>query len=305
MLCILLIFCICLQGVDGQNNLSRNSLEQEDNMNCPPWFHYNSTSEKCECFHHPDVKVDVICTESEALLNFGSCMTYDNTTRVTSLGQCVSFLVKDRNVSMLRNYIQLPKNLSELNEYMCAPMNRKGRVCSECIDRFGPSVFTYGFQCANCTGAWYGIPVYLSLEFAPITIFYFVILAFQISVTKAPMTGFILYSQLVALFLESFATFRASIVYEQGATMYILFQLVTMFYGVWNLDFVRYILPPFCISPHFKQLHIISLFYISAFYPLILIGLTWACIEIHSRNFKPFVWLWNKARVIYCKEKGI
>ena len=76
MLCILLIFCICLQGVDGQNNLSRNSLEQEDDMNCPPWFHYNSTSEKCECFHHPDVKGDVICTESEALLNFGSCMTY-------------------------------------------------------------------------------------------------------------------------------------------------------------------------------------------------------------------------------------
>lgn len=202
MLCILLIFCICLQGVDGQNNLSRNSLEQEDDMNCPPWFHYNSTSEKCKCFHHPDVKVDVICTESEALLNFGSCMTYDNTTRITSLGQCVSFLVEDRNVSMLRNYIQLPKNLSELNEYMCAPMNRKGRVCSECIDGFGPSVFTYGFQCANYTGAWHGIPVYLLLEFAPITIFYFIILAFQISVTKAPMTGFILYSQLYSSFIS-------------------------------------------------------------------------------------------------------
>lgn len=164
----MLIFYICLQGVDGQNNLSRNSLEQEDDVNCPPWF----TSEKCECFHHPDVKVDVICTESEALLNFGSCMTYDNTTRITSLGQCVSFLVKNRNISMLRNYIQLPKNLSELNEYMCTPMNCKGRVCSECIDGFGPSVFTYGFQCANCTGAWYGIPVYLLLEFAPITVYF-------------------------------------------------------------------------------------------------------------------------------------
>lgn len=221
-----------LLGVGGQSNLSRNSWEQEDNTNCPPWFYYNSISEKCECFHHPDVKVDVICTESEALLSFGSCMTYDDTTRTTSLGQCVSFLVHNRNVSTLRNYIQLPRNLSRLNEYMCAPMNRKGLVCSECIDGFGPAVFTYGFQCANCTGAWYGIPVYLLLEFVPITVFYFLILAFQISVIKAPMTSFILFSQLATLFLELFATFRASIEYEQGTVMYILFKLVTVFYGI-------------------------------------------------------------------------
>jgi hypothetical protein len=249
------------------------------------------------------VKVDVICTESAALLNFGACMTYDNATKTTSLGQCVSFLVKNRSVSTLRNYIQLPENLSELNEYMCTPMNREGLVCSECVDGFGPSVFTYGFQCANCTGAWYGIPIYLLLEFAPITVFYFLILTFQLSATKAPMTSFILYSQLVTLFLESFATFRSSIEYEQGAAMYILFQLVTVFYGVWNLDFARHILPPFCISPHLKQLHIISLFYVSAFYPLFMIGLTWACIEIHSRNFQPFVWLWSKVKKFSTKNR--
>ena len=250
MFCILLTISLALlelQRVGGQSNLSRNSWEQEYYTACPPWFYFNSTSDKCECFHHPDVKVDVICTESAALLNFGSCMTYDNTTKTTSLGQCVSFLVHNRNVSTMRNYIELPKDLSELNKYMCAPMNRKGLVCSECIDGYGPSVFTYGFQCANCTGAWYGIPIYLLLEFAPITVFYFLILAF------------ILYSQLVTLFLQSFATFQESIEYEQGVVMYILFQLVTVFYGVWNLDFVRYILPPFCISPHLKRLHITSI----------------------------------------------
>ena len=292
------IVLVGLQVVDGQNNLSSTFLEQEDITSCPPWFHYNSTSERCECFHHPDVKVDVICTDTEALLNFGSCMTHDDVEGTTSLGQCVSFLVHNRNVSTLRNYIRLPKNLSELNDYMCTPMNRKGLVCSECIDGFGPSVFTYGFQCANCTGAWYGIPIYLLLEFAPITVFYLLILAFQISVTKAPMTSFILCSQLMTLFLELFATFQASIEYEQGAVMYFLFKLVTVFYGILNLDFARYILPPFCISPHLKQLHIISLFYISAFYPIIMIGLTWAFIQLHSRSIRPVVWLWNKVKPI-------
>ena len=38
-------------------------------------------------------------------------------------------------------FISLPENVSELNDYMCGPMNRKGLVCSECIDGFGPCHF--------------------------------------------------------------------------------------------------------------------------------------------------------------------
>ena len=83
--------------------------------------------------------------------------------------------------------LQLPQNLSQLNDRMCSPMNRKGLVCSECADGFGPSVTSFGYRCANCTDAWYGVPLFLFLEFVPITIFYIICLAIQISVTSAPM----------------------------------------------------------------------------------------------------------------------
>ena len=79
-------------------------------------------------------------------------------------------------------YIELPvKNISELNTHMCEPMNRKGRLCSECIKDFGPSVISFGLVCSNCTGAWYGIPLYLFLEFVPITVFYLIILLFRVN----------------------------------------------------------------------------------------------------------------------------
>ena len=295
------IFCLAISfhKVELREALSKdiqNSLEIKDSKSCPPWFYFDLTTKKCECFHHPDVEIRVICRDTEALINFGYCMTYNENDGITSLGQCASFLVHDRNVSE-RSYLQLPKNVSELNDYMCAPMNRKGLVCSECIDGFGLSVISYGFQCTNCTNSWYEIPVYLLLEFVPITAFYLFILAFQISVTTAPMTSFVFYSQLSSLLFETITKLRSLIDYEQGGTMHLLFKLVTAFYGVWNLNFVRFLIPPFCISPHLKQLHIVSLLYISAFYPIIMIAITWTCIEFYSRNIKPFVWLWDKVKI--------
>lgn len=73
-----------------------------------------------------------------------------------------------------------------------------------------------------------------------------------------------------------------------------------MVYGIWILldtycrHFVSHLILSNCTLP---------LFYISAFYPLFMIGLTWVCIEMHSRNFQPFVWVWNKVKAIFIKKR--
>ena len=53
------------------------------------------------------------------------------------------------------------------------------------------------------------------------------------------------------------------------------------------------LLPPFCASNKLKPIHIFYLGYISAFYPIVFICLTWVCVELHGRNFRPLVWLWR------------
>ena len=73
----------------------------------------------------------------------------------------------------------------------------------------------------------------------------------------------------------------------------ILFKINVFFYDLWNLDFLHYVAPPFCISRSFKLIHTILPGYVSVLYPLCLIVLTWVCIKLHDENFQPIVWLWR------------
>ena len=65
------------------------------------------------------------------------------------------------------------------------------------------------------------------------------------------------------------------------------------FLGIWNLDFVRYIAPPFCVSSKLLPSHIELLDYSTNFYPLLLIFITCTCIELHDHNCRPLVWFWR------------
>ena len=129
---------------------------------------------------------------------------------------------------------------------MCRPINRKGLVCSECIEGFGPSVTSLGYPCSNCTDAWYGIPVFLFIEFFPVTIVYVIVIIFQINLTSAPFTCFVLCSQFaVSGFVMAFGRFS----FLTSIEYYVFIILITV-YGIWNLDFFLYILPLFCVSPN-------------------------------------------------------
>ena len=66
-----------------------------------------------------------------------------------------------------------------------------------------------------------------------------------------------------------------------------------MFHGIWNLDFFRSILPPFCVSPNLNNIHVAFLGYVSALYPILLVFFTWVSIQLYSPDCPPFVWLWK------------
>ena len=77
-----------------------------------------------------------------------------------------------------------------------------------------------------------------------------------------------------------------------------------------NIEFLHhYDIPPFCISSNLRDVHIqfIRLGYLSAFYPIFLIFLTWICIELHDHNFRLFALLWRPfhIRVAFGYERGL
>lgn len=266
---------------------------QYDLVQCPPWFFYNTSTKTCECYSSPRTDHIVKCTKQVALLKLGYCMTYEEGTGFY-VGHCGSVNVSGLNITN-NNYIRLPDNISDLNDYMCGPLNRQGIMCSQCADGFGFPVFSVGHMCTNYTGVWYGIPLYLVIEFVLITIFFFVVLVFRMNFTTAPMVAFVFYSQIaVTVFTDN--TLVNNILILSGTGIYHFLTVLISFYGVWNLDFFRFIVPPFCVSSLIKPIHITFLHYISAFYPLCLITLFWICINLYSRNFKPIVWIGDKLK---------
>ena len=278
---ILSAVCALSQDVEGLNVTKE---VQPNDFQCPPWFFYNDTTNQCECFSHPSTVGIIECTREGALLRYGYCSTYEQDQGLF-VARC-NYFQANEYTTVKENFIVLPNNISELNDYMCGPLNRKGRVCSKCVDGYGPPIFSVVPICSNCTSTrWYGVPLYLFLEFVPITIFYFIVLFFRINVTSAPMVAFALYCQIAVISLYYIIeryTFDTSINLNFLSTL-------TTLYGIWNLDFLRYNLPPFCVSSSFRSFHITYLSCISAFYPLILTITIGVGIKLYSYNNKPIV----------------
>ena len=72
-------------------------------------------------------------------------------------------------------------------------------------------------------------------------------------------------------------------------------------YGMWNLDFFKYILPPFYLSSNLKQAHIALFGCILVVFPLCLMIITPVCVELHGYNFWSIMWLWRPLHKIFVK----
>ena len=155
----LIITCNTASSIHGTDSLF-NSLNTKDLNKCPQdkqWFCFNSTTRAYSC-DQAAVSGRIMCSDDGPIMGIGNCATYDENTQVLSISKCLNQAeISDYNRSSWG--ISLPTVLTELNDYMCGPLSRKGLVCSECADSFGPSVtsFGYSYKCVNCTNAGYGV----------------------------------------------------------------------------------------------------------------------------------------------------
>ena len=281
-----IIHCAEPKPTENTTTITTTTTFIQDNQ-CPLLFYYNNESKQCECLSSSFGTI-VKCVNGTGLLSYNYCMTYKEETDTLSVSAtlCTYFELNGHNISE-PGFISLPRNISELNDYMCGPMNRKGVVCSECIDGFGPSVTSPNFRCSDCSNAWYGVPLYLLLELVPVTVFYLIILIFQVNITSAPMISFIFYSNIILLSLN------LNFVNQDRVESQALGTIAALSYGIWSLDFFRYVIPPFCVSPRLTIIHVIYLQSISTIFPYVLIAFTWLCIELYSRDYKVVTLPWQ------------
>ena len=77
--------------------------------------------------------------------------------------------------------------------------------------------------------------------------------------------------------------------------------VILLLFGIWNLDFFRLIYTPFCLHPNATTLQVLSLDYIIAVYPLVLIILTYILVRLHYNNCRLVVWMWKPLIICFAR----
>ena len=295
MLALSLILLLTLgvsHGCCGVEQVDTYQQSLPDDQECPTWFIPTKTANgttRCECGSFSSEKVQCDQGSNITHLLLGNCMTYNEEPSTTVVGPCP--YNSHRASDMQQVYMKLPKNVSKLNAFMCGGLNRTGQLCSHCKEGLGIPVFSYTLHCVQCMDSHYGWLLYSFLALFPTTVFFIIVIMLQIRVTSAQMNAFIFVCQFLTSVMNiSPYTLLDAISSKLFRALALIF---TTLYGIWNVDFFRFLIPPFCASNQLGPIHVIALEYIVAFYPLFLTAVTYVCIQLHTRDCRVIVCLWR------------
>ena len=170
-----------------------------NNSTCPAWFVPTANSTYCSCGNTLGGIVSCNETRKELLLLGCYCMTNDEHMGLVVGGCAYNCFFNGQSYSPYRHFYNISKYA--INDEICDPLNRRGRLCGQCKEGFSPPVYSYDLRCVKCNStdySYYNWVEYIAVAFAPLTIFYIVVVAFRISATSPVMYGFVLVSQTIA-----------------------------------------------------------------------------------------------------------
>ena len=164
-----------------------------------------------------------------------------------------------------RNTDKAFSNSDELDKTICQPQMRTGLLCGKCVPNTSVYSSSTTSQCGKCTslqhhGKYFGLFQFTLYEIIPLVIFFLFLIIFNINLTSGPLNGFIFFSQVIS----SLAAYNHQFTVRNN-------NIVLLFYGIWNLDFLEIVLPPYCLMEGWTTLDVFAFHYISAIIPLVLI----------------------------------
>ena len=238
------------------------------------------------------------------------CLYYDHEQNKTILGNCMLTCFYVHFHELGRNYYKTERvskeNGSQLNEKVCGisfahvDMHREGRFCGRCKEGYGLAVYSYHYKsCIPCSDSSYkNWLLYFTVALLPLTVFYFLVVILKLNVTSSRFNGIVFILQCVSSSMQ--LRMLDAWVYGTPSIFRILFQIVSVFMGMINLDFFRTIYPYFCLHPKLSILHVVVLDYVVALYPFLLILVTYILVTMYDNNYrvitmawKPFKWCLN------------
>lgn len=191
-----------------------------------------------------------------------------------------------------RNSFLTAPNITSLLHNECSPFHRTGNFCEKCTENTSYPAYSFTLMCVKCQWRWMNLVIYIALAYGPLTVFLLLIMIFRVSVNSAPLLGFIFVSQISTM---PFQMRLGQGLIEANNTILHPYQVIGLkilstVYGIWNLDFFRSIIPPFCIHPNWKTINVMCLDYIISSFPCVVIIITYTIVVFYSRGYKIFFW---------------
>ena len=178
-------------------------------------------------------------------------------------------------------------------EKQCHKFKRSGRFCANCRDDHGFPAYSFSLKCVKCKASWQNIAKYIAVAYGPLTLFLILIVVFRVSINSAPLNGFIFVAQISSTAFQMRLA-EGMIEFDHlSKFQHIGIIACGTVYGIWNLDFFRAVYSPFCIHPKMSTMHVLSLDYIIASYPCVIILFAYTMAEFHARGYRLLIILWK------------
>ena len=187
-------------------------------------------------------------------------------------------------------------------QYVVGTGNRKGLLCRECVDGYGPGVFSLDLKCANCSKMSTGtaIILYLLIKTIPITLLFACVAMFHINITSGPLLGYMIFCQFYVWGTKVYTFIVDYILLNSDKALTLLEFTSLTLCDFWNLNFFTLLIPPFCISKVLTTAHLELLDLYSPIYLLMLFVFT--CIIIEHYPHKTIIQkLWKPFNILISK----
>ncbi|CAI8015491.1 hypothetical protein GBAR_LOCUS9592 [Geodia barretti] len=267
------------------------------NTSCPTWHYYHNATGQCECGKWLTCSSD----SNQVDIRNDCCATPLGEDGDYYVGFCpLAHTVNSSN----RLYSEMPSNASQLDEVMCGPYNRRGLLCGECKEGYGPAVYSFDQKCAKCSSLWsgYAICLYLFFQFVPTTFILICFVVSRLNITSGPLLGYVLFCQATAAIRTYHYYFLYGYIYNHVAlSLRLLLDFIVAVSEFWSLNFFKVIIPPFCISEKLTAIHVHVLNLIPAIYPLVLVIISCVLMELHARKYRIVEILWKPFKIILSK----
>ena len=279
-------------------NLISESKTAIPELSCPPWKYDKFHNSSCKC--GDSIYDIVICNEDDDIVSLLTChcMSYSDRSGMILVGDCPYLCTME-----FYTKISEQTNISDLCN-RDIQQNRKGQMCGKCLDNFAPSPFSYNFECSNCSNYKRNWIKYIVITYLPLTVFFLAVIIFQFNALSPSINSFILVCQILSCpAVNSLISVYVHFLDNDDPNNYLkaIIQTLPTIYGVWNLDFFRMVYKPFCLHPSMSILQIMSLDYVIAVYPLILVLFVYFLIKLHEQFelvqllWRPAAWLFTHA----------